>query len=234
MEKVQEPQEYKGTPELIRTRYDEFQYNSRGERRKQEVVDISEDEKNLLLYFMGVHAVKKLTPEKYLMYHLMWKYWGEIDRKSIFKLAGISISEPSDKDIVNYKLARSIGSRISDAACSIEGYLSTWTCPSFRRTSQACHEALRDLLPRMYKVSSKLLSNGRLTRHKNFNDAIVIATKLKDIVHILYDDQIMLVSTTKNHERRDWLNEMRSQVKLLKGSVLCIVGKTSTASLLFK
>jgi len=234
MEKVQDPQEHPGIPRIIRTKYSEYQYNSRGQTRKQEVVFIPDEEKNLLLYFMGVHATRKLTPEKYLMYHLMWKYWGEIDRKAIFKLSGISISEPSDKDTVNYKLARSIGSRISDAACSVEGYLSTWPTPSFKRATRACHEALRELLPGMHKVSSKLLSDGMLTRHKNFNDAIVVATRLKDIVHILYDDQILLVSTTKNAERRDWLNELRLQAKLLKGSVLCIVGKTSTSSLLFK
>jgi len=231
---VQTPPEYHGMPTFVRTTRRKIRINIGGEERSQEVVDIEDTEKNLLLFFMGSHAIKKLTYEMYVMYQLMWKHWGEIDRKTIFRLTGVSINEPSDRDQVNNSLARSLGSKLTDLICSVEFYLATWTNPSCKEITKMCHERLRFWVPKAYKVSSRLMSNGNLSKNKNFRDAVSAVAEACAAIYPLYDEQIQLSSTAKNHERRDWLNDMRLQAQLVRGSVNGIMGRNATTSLLFK
>lgn len=207
-------------------------YRSKTHIGEDGCVKYTKEEVNLLKFFMSKHALAQLSLEEHQLYQLLWKYWGNIDRKCLFRLLGLPFMESEDRASLKEKLCTALGSKLVDLAVTVRFYLVTWKLPSAKPVTKNAHLRLTELEPKMYRVAAMLMSKGAYTQNKDFRDAVCIANALRTIVPPLYEEQIALASTNNNKERKQWLSDLMMQTYTLKKSCYGIIGAGETKSLL--
>jgi len=195
-------------------------------------IRIHQEERNLLIYFMSSKARDRLTSEEIEMYRLIWKNWAQIDKKCFLRLLGFAHMGSKDHDELKDKMAKAYGTRLCDIGIIIESYFGTWKWPPVRKPTIKLHERLDKILPDIYKIGAKLMSDGAYTKNRPFKDVVVIARQLNEITKSLYEDQIQLISTRTNKARLDWLNELNFESLIFIEGCKGILGKNPTTSLM--
>lgn len=196
---------------------------------RQYRVKLSKAQKEELYALISPGSVKYLSPQEYLLYWLMLRNWGAIKRSAVLSLLGLSSNTPEDRMSIRSKLAKQLGSLITEMAVTTEAYLASWNgFLPVDEVARDCHIELNDLVPNMYKVAAILLAESALLMDKGFEDAVVISERSYKAGVMVYD---ALALKTNMPDRRGWMTEMMQTSRKVRLVTKCVVGADQTTTL---